>query len=112
MTVKNITVKYLLDFPVAGVPTTLVVIPCADFRRCTLTVKNPDALQTLDVLVYRRPTRDAEMAQSEYEGFRNIGPLLPRCNDLDIEGVYELELRGQASGAGISAVEVHGAMTP
>lgn len=112
MTVKNITVEYN-DLPfIAGVPTTLVVIPCADFRRGTFTVKNPDALQTLSVLVYRRPTAAAEMAPSEYEGFLNIGPTEPRCNDLDLEGAYEVELRAQASGGGISGVRVDGVMTP
>lgn len=108
---KGITVKYL-DLTAAGVPTTLAVIQGGDFRRCTLTVQNPDAAQTLDVVIYRKSTVDSDMAPSEYDGFRNIEPLTPRCHDLDIEGVYALELRGQASGGGINAIEIHGTMTP
>lgn len=109
MTIKDATIKYD-GLTANGVPTTLAVVRCQEFARGLFTVENPDVSQTLSVYIYRRPTPDAEMAVSDYEGFLNIGPNTPRCNDLDITGAYEIEFRGVANGAGITGIEIHGSM--
>lgn len=109
MTSKGFTIERD-DLEATPLPTTLVVVACASFRRATITIENPDATQTLDVQVYRRPTKTASPALSEFEGFRNIAPGEPRCCDLDVEGAYDLEFRSQASGAGITGILLNGVL--
>lgn len=97
---------------VSALPTTLCVIRTQEHKRATLTVENPAGSgETLDVVVYRKPTPDSAPAPSEFFGWRSM-PEGPLCNDLDVVGCYELELRATATGAGINNVTVKGALTP
>lgn len=73
------------------------------YDQATLEVFNTDGSQTLTVAVWRSSTRTGELSESPTTLLYSIQPGKSKCVDLDVSGTVRLELRGVASGAGLTA---------
>lgn len=71
-------------------------------KRLTVGVENSDASQTFVGTAYRRMNGMTVWAPAPIESFSMVGPLASVVVDLDVEGTDELEIRGYATGAGLS----------
>ncbi len=89
--------------PVAPSPSTMMRLTTEGYDQATLEVFNTDVSQVLTVSVWRSATRDGELSESPTTLFYAIQPGKSKCVDLDVSGSLRLELRGVASGAGLTA---------
>lgn len=87
---------------VAPTSTTLLSVNVKPFRQMTLEVENQDGSQTLDVTIWRRCSVDGEFSQSQLDLLSGMAPGESRCVDLDVSGTLDLEIRGVASGLGLT----------
>lgn len=93
----------LSTIAVAPTATSLLRIRVEQWGLLTVEVENTDPSQELAVTVWRRLTSSSAWSQSTLSDLAAIGPGESRCVDLDIRGTTEIELRAQASGAGLTA---------
>lgn len=91
------------DRPVLPTETVLITFPTQSWVRLLAEVKNEDPSQTLDVYVWRRSQTGADFSQTTIPDLLSIQPGETKSVDLDVTAAYEIELRGQASGIGLTA---------
>lgn len=85
-------------------PTVMATVRCSKATGLTIEVENQDASQTLDVLIYRRCSNDGPWSLSPLSALLQAIPALGSvCVDLDVWGTLDVQLRGIASGAGLTA---------
>jgi hypothetical protein len=98
-------VQQLLLTPAAVGNTSTVMLrtKLPEWGLLTLEVENTDGSQTLSCVINRRLTASSAWSESSLPDLADIPAGQARCVDIDCRGTYELEVRGTASGAGLTA---------
>lgn len=89
---------------VAPTPTTLATIYCMGMGTVAIQVTNADAEQLLTCSVWRRASEEMDYAQGATPvELATIQPGATAMADMDPGGATTIQVRGEASGAGLTA---------